>query len=244
MIRVREFYKYYKDTQAVAGLSFTVAPGQILALVGPNGAGKTTTLRALAGIIPATTGLLEIGGFDIARDTMRAKQVLGYVPDDPALFGSLTLYEHLLFAASAYGVQDREQRAENLLQEFGIVDKRDDLAQEVSRGVRQKIAICAAYIHDPRAVLFDEPMTGLDPQGIHVLKHSIRRRVASGTAVLISSHLLALIEDLCTHLLVLDKGRCLYSGSLQEARAESLSKGSQGTLEAVFQGIIGGRPPP
>ncbi len=239
MIRVRDFHKHYRGTPAVTGLSFDVHPGQVLGLVGPNGAGKTTTLRAIAGIIPPTQGALEVGGYDVQTDPLPAKQALAYVPDDPALFGSLTVYEHLLFSASAYGVTGYAARAERLLREFEIADKRDRLAQEVSRGVRQKVAICAAYMHDAQAILFDEPMTGLDPHGIRVMKDSIRAQAARGAAIVISSHLLTLIEDLCTHLLVLDKGRCLFAGTMAGARAVAVADGRDATLEEAFLHIVG-----
>lgn len=239
MISVRDFHKHYRGTPAVNGLSLDVHPGQVLGLVGPNGAGKTTTLRAIAGIIPPTRGVLEVGGYDVQGDPLPAKQALAYVPDDPALFGSLTVYEHLLFSASAYGVTDYVEKAERLLREFEIADKRDRLAQELSRGVRQKVAICAAYMHDAQAILFDEPMTGLDPHGIRIMKDSIRVHAASGASIVISSHLLTLIEDLCTHLLVLDKGRCLFSGSMEDARAVPVADGRSATLEEVFLRIVG-----
>lgn len=239
MISVRNFHKHYRGTPAVTGLSFHVGRGQVLGLVGPNGAGKTTTLRAIAGIIPPTRGTLAVGGSDVQRDPLSAKQVLAYVPDDPALFGSLTVYEHLVFAASAYEVTCYLEKAEGLLHAFEIADKRDRLAQEVSRGVRQKVAICAAYMHDAQAILFDEPMTGLDPHGIRVMKDSIRARAASGTSIVISSHLLTLIEDLCTHLLVLDRGRCLFTGSMEDARALPVAEGRNATLEEAFMRIIG-----
>ena len=239
MINVRGFHKHYRGTPAVTGLSFQVGPGQVLGLVGPNGAGKTTTLRAIAGIIPPTEGVLEVGGYDVQTDPLPAKLALAYVPDDPALFGSLTVFEHLLFSASAYAVNGYAEKAERLLHEFEIDDKRDKLAQEVSRGVRQKVAICAAYMHDAQAILFDEPMTGLDPHGIRVMKDSIRTQASRGASVVISSHLLTLIEDLCTHLLVLDKGRCLFNGSMEDARAVAVADGRDATLEEAFLRIVG-----
>jgi ABC-2 type transport system ATP-binding protein len=238
LIRVQDFHKHYRGTVAVAGLSFEVRAGQVLGLVGPNGAGKTTTLRAITGIIPPTRGVLQVGGHDVQSDPLAAKQMLAYIPDDPALFGSLTVYEHLLFSASAYGVTGHVQKAQLLLEQFEIADRRDTLAQEVSRGVRQKVAICAAYMHDAQAILFDEPMTGLDPRGIRIMKDSIRQRASGGAAVVISSHLLSLIEDLCTHLLVLDKGRCLFSGPMTDARALARVGDREATLEEVFLRIV------
>ena len=174
MIEVSSFHKDYRDVTAVDDLTFSVAPGEVLGLVGPNGAGKTTTLRAMSGIIPPTRGRLSIGGFDIVQAPVEAKRRLAYIPDEPKLFDSLTLWEHLEFTASAYGVKDFSGRAEKLLEAFQLSDKRSTLAQELSRGMRQKTAVCCAYLHDPTAILFDEPMVGLDPRGMHTIKDSIR----------------------------------------------------------------------
>ena len=190
MIEVEDYHKTYRETVAVAGLSFEVAAGTILGLVGPNGAGKTTTLRALAGIIRPTRGRLSIAGHDVVHDSLAAKRELAYIPDDPKLFDALTVWEHLEFIASAYRVADFAPKGEALLQQFELVEKRRTMAQELSRGMRQKVAICCAYLHDPKAILFDEPLTGLDPYAIRTLKASIAERAAAGAAVVVSSHLL------------------------------------------------------
>jgi ABC-2 type transport system ATP-binding protein len=234
LIRVDDYHKAYRDTVAVAGLSFEVQAGAILGLVGPNGAGKTTTLRALAGIIRPTRGTLAIAGHDVVADPLAAKRELAYIPDDPKLFDALTVWEHLEFIASAYRVADFAPEGEALLHKFELVEKRDTLAQELSRGMRQKVAICCAYLHDPRAILFDEPLTGLDPYAIRALTASIAERAAAGAAVIVSSHLLALVEDLCTHLLILNKGRRLFYGSLAEARAHYADFRGEASLEEVF----------
>src|SRR5437763_10011396 len=189
-IEVHDYHKNYGDTVAVAGISFSVAPGEILGLVGPNGAGKTTTLRALAGILVPTYGRLLIAGHDLARDPVAAKAALAYVPDDPRLFDQLTVWEHFRFIASAYRLRDWTGRAEALLSQFELTEKRDALTAELSRGMRQKVAICCGYLHQPRAVLLDEPLTGLDPRGIRTMKESIHRQAESGTAFLVSSRLL------------------------------------------------------
>ena len=149
----------------------------------------------------------------------------------------MTVWEHLEFIASAYRVDNFVSTGEALLEQFELVEKRGALAQELSRGMRQKVAICCAYLHDPKAILFDEPLTGLDPYAIRTLKASIADRAASGAAVMVSSHLLVLVEDLCTHLLILNKGRSLFYGTLDEARAKYA--GLQGdaavaSLEDVF----------
>ena len=234
MIQVRDFHKSYRETVAVAGLSFEVAAGEVLGLVGPNGAGKTTTLRAIAGILPPTQGRLAVGGFDIAVDPLAAKAQLAYVPDDPKLFESLTVWEHLEFVAAAYRVGDFAPKAEALLRQFELDQKRGTLAQELSRGMRQKAAICCAYLHEPKAILLDEPLTGLDPQGIRTMKESIVERARDGAAVIVSSHLLALVEDVCTHLLILDRGKRIYFGRIEEARATFAEAGVSASLEEVF----------
>ena len=176
MIHVQDYHKAYRETIAVDGLSFDVPAGAILGLVGPNGAGKTTTLRALAGIIRPTRGRLFVAGHDVVNDPIAAKRELAYIPDDPKLFDALTVREHLEFIAATYRVADWSPKAEALLQQFELVEKRDTMAQELSRGMRQKVAICCAYLHDPKAILFDEPLTGLDPYAIRTLKASIAQR--------------------------------------------------------------------
>jgi ABC-2 type transport system ATP-binding protein len=237
VIRVEDYHKTYRETVAVDGLSFEVGPGTVMGLVGPNGAGKTTTMRALAGIIRPTRGRLFVAGHDVVGDPIAAKRELAYIPDDPKLFDALTVWEHLEFIASAYRVDDFAPRGEVLLEQFELVEKRRELAQTLSRGMRQKVAICCAYLHEPKAILFDEPLTGLDPYAIRTLKASIADRARSGAAVVVSSHLLTLVEDLCTHLLILNKGRCLFYGSLDEARAKYRGLQSDDTvasLEDVF----------
>jgi ABC-2 type transport system ATP-binding protein len=237
LIHVEDFHKTYRETVAVDGLSFEVTPGTVLGLVGPNGAGKTTTMRALAGIIRPTRGRLSIAGHDVVHDPIAAKRELAYIPDDPKLFDALTVWEHLEFIASAYRVDNFVPRGEALLEQFELVEKRGELAQTLSRGMRQKVAICCAYLHDPRAILFDEPLTGLDPYAIRTLKASIADRAEKGAAVVVSSHLLVLVEDLCTHLLILNKGHRLFYGSLDEARARYVGLQGDGTvasLEDVF----------
>lgn len=244
VIAVEDFHKTYRDTVAVAGLSFEVSGGEILGLVGPNGAGKTTTLRAVTGIIPPTRGRLRVGVYDIVADPVAAKRELAYVPDDPRLFDALTVWEHLEFTASAYRVPDFQLRAERLLQAFELTEQRNTVAQELSRGMRQKVAICCAYLHEPKAILFDEPLTGLDPRGIRTLKQSILDRARNGAAIIISSHLLSLIEDLCTHLLILHRGQRLFFGRVSDARTAFAQMDTDASLEDVFFRATEPPPPP
>lgn len=234
MIEISGFHKAYGKTIAVEDLSFTVAAGQILGLVGPNGAGKTTTLRALSGIIPATRGSLSIDGHDLSKDPIAAKKSLAYVPDNPQLFNALTVWDHLDFIAAAYQIPDFTKPAEELLKKFELTEKRDALADELSRGMRQKVAICCAYLARPKVLLFDEPHTGLDPRGIRTIKDTIREQALAGAAIIVSSHMLSLVEDLCSHLLILHHGQSLYFGSIRDARTAFSSEAGDESLEQVF----------
>lgn len=233
-IVVEDYHKHYGETLAVTGISFQVLPGEILGLLGPNGAGKTTTMRALAGILMPTRGRLLVAGHDLAKDPVAAKAALAYVPDDPRLFDALTIWEHFRFVAAAYRLHHWESQAEELLRQFELLEKRDASVAELSRGMRQKTAIACGYLHNPRAILLDEPLTGLDPRGIRTMKETIRQRAADGAAVMVSSHLLSLVEDLCTTLLVMRKGRQVWHGPLTELRDQTEGDGRTETLEEVF----------
>lgn len=236
MIEIKKFCKSYDDTIAVQSLSFSVQPGEILGLVGRNGAGKTTTLRALTGIIPASGGTLLVDGYSIAKSPIAVKKRAAYVPDDPQLFNDLTVEQHLQFQASVYGIEKPGAHISQLLTMFELEPKRNLPATSLSRGMRQKLAICCAYLQQPLALLLDEPMTGLDPQAIRVLKRSIGDHANSGAAIIISSHLLAMVEDICTHVLVLDAGRRKFFGTLAGLRQKYAGdeKNDASSLENAF----------
>lgn len=233
MIAVENFSKTYGSTRAVHSLTFRVSPGTILGLVGPNGAGKTTTLKALSGVVGPTQGTLSLFGVNVASEPIRAKRLLGYVPDDPPLFSDLTVDGHLAFTAAAYAVAHAESRAKALLDEFDLYAKRRTPAGELSRGMRQKLAVCCAFLHNPPVLLFDEPLTGLDPAGIRTLKRAIVRRAQDGVVV-VSSHLLAMVEDLCTHVLILHGGRQRFFGPLDDLRTSFVEDTQVATLENIF----------
>ena len=237
MIQLEKFCKCYGTEKAVDNLSFEVLPGQVLGLIGRNGAGKTSTLRALTGIIPPTSGKLSVAGFDLVEAPIQAKQHAAYVPDDPQLFNDLSVEQHLRFTASVYGVSSPANKISDLLQRFELTEKRHSPASGLSRGMRQKLAICCAYLHEPSALLLDEPMTGLDPPGIRNLKQSIQEHAARGAAVIISSHLLAMVEDICSHVLIIERGQMKFHGSLDQIRAQvrdNDSSSSETSLEEVF----------
>ena len=233
-IVVEDYHKNYGNTVAVAGISFEVAPGEILGLLGPNGAGKTTTLRALAGILTPTRGRLLLAGHDVVRDPVAAKSALAYVPDDPQLFDRLTVWEHFRFVAGAYRQVDWVPRAETLLDRLELGEKRDTPAADLSRGMRQKLALACGWLHQPKAVLLDEPFTGPDPRGIRTMKELIREHAGAGAAVIVSSHLLTLFEDLITSVLIMHRGLILRHARLDELRNELTAEGRQETLEEMF----------
>jgi ABC-2 type transport system ATP-binding protein len=233
-IVVEDFHKIYDQTVAVSGLSFEVASGEILGLVGPNGAGKTTTMRALAGILDPTSGQLSIAGHDLKRHPVAAKAALAYVPDDPHLFDNLTVWEHFQFIAAAYRLKDWTPSAETLLGQFELIEKRDSPCSDLSRGMRQKVAICCGYLHEPRVIMLDEPLTGLDPRGIRTMQESIKHRASQGAAVMVSSHLLSLVEDLCTSVLLMARGKKLLQGKLADLRDEATADGRSESLEDLF----------
>jgi ABC-2 type transport system ATP-binding protein len=218
----------------VRELSFSVGAGEIVGLLGPNGAGKTTTLRSLAGILRPSAGSLQIGGFDVVSDPLEAKRRLALVADDPPLFSSLTVWEHLVMTAQLYELAAWEERAGVLLAELELVERRDDLAEELSRGMRQKVCVACALLHEPLVLLLDEPLTGLDPRGIRTLYAALRRRAAEGAAIVVSSHLLAQIEALCTRFLLLREGRLLLDGSKREIARRLPALRDDVSLEEIF----------
>ena len=228
-------YFYTEDgvVQAVNGVDFSIREGEVMGLVGPNVAGKTTTLRCLSGIIPATTGHARIGGMDVAADPVAAKRQLAFIPDEPRLFDHLTVEQHLNFVARLYGVADWQARAQPLLEELEMGDKRKLLPAELSRGMKQKLAIACGLLHAPRAVILDEPLTGLDPYGIRRMKDTMRRLAGEGAAIILSSHLLDLVQEVCTHLLILKDGRKLADGTVAQVRARYAADGDA-SLEDVF----------
>ncbi|HYL81315.1 MAG TPA: ABC transporter ATP-binding protein [Candidatus Acidoferrum sp.] len=238
MLKVSGLTRLYDQLVAVEDLSFSVAPGEVLGLVGPNGAGKTTTLRSLCGVIRPTRGTIEIGGVDLGRDPVRAKGQIAFMPDEPHLFDYLTVEEHLRFTARLYKAAGAEVRIPALLAELELSEKASALPPELSRGMRQKLVIACGLIHDPKALVFDEPLTGLDPAGIRRMKQTIVDRARAGAAVLLSSHLLHLVEEICTRVLILQRGRMVAIGTIPEILAGRPDLQGK-SLEDIFLALTG-----
>jgi len=218
MIEVEGLRKLYDSYLAVDGISFSIDAGQICGLIGPNGAGKTTTMRCLSGLISATSGSLKVADCCVQTDLKTLKTRLAYVPDDPPLFDDLSVGEHMEFIGRLYRVPDHHEKAIELLRQFELLDKYKAGATTLSRGMRQKLAVCCAYLYSPSVILLDEPLTGLDPPAIRTLLESVRVRAAAGVTIIISSHLLAMIAPICTHLLVMQNGSTQYFGDTNTLR--------------------------
>jgi ABC-2 type transport system ATP-binding protein len=234
MIRIDGVVKVYDGFRAVDGLSMLIQPGEIVGLVGPNGAGKTSTLRCLAGIIPATEGHISICGHDIVDDGVAARQQLAFVPDEPHLFDYLTVRDHMALFARLYGVENGAARTEQLLTESALWDRRDDFPGGLSRGMKQKLILSCALLHDPRVLILDEPLTGLDPAAMRRVKRSIVATAASGSSVLVSSHMLQLVEEICGRIMIIHEGKKLVEGTLDEIRSAVPGLEGDANLEEIF----------
>jgi ABC-2 type transport system ATP-binding protein len=233
VVEVENFSKRYGAFAAVCELSFAVEPGEIVGLVGANGAGKTTTLRAITGILRPSAGTIRVGGYDIEKEPVAAKGQFAYIPDTVHPYDLLTVTEHLHFIALAYRVANAEAKYAALLDELELADKKDEPASNLSRGMLQKLSLACAFLREPRVVILDEPLTGLDPRGIRNIKCSIRRRAEAGTAFLLSSHLLVLVEALCDQVLIVHRGRKMAFGSLEDIRRMAALH-AEASLEDVF----------
>ena len=242
MIEAAALTKLYDKFVAVDDLSLTVRAGEVLGLVGQNGAGKTTTLRCLAGIIPPTSGTVKLGGHDLKEKAIAAKRELAFFSDEPRLFEYLTVEQHLNFVARVYQVADWRETSGPLLEELEMADKVGQLPAELSRGMKQKLAIACGLIHSPQVILFDEPLTGLDPIGIRRMKATIRRRAQEGASIIISSHLLPLLEEVCSHILILHGGRKVAGGTMEEIVRQFHDPQAVGVppdLEEIFFRAVG-----
>jgi ABC-2 type transport system ATP-binding protein len=239
LIHVAHLTKRYGPLTAVEDFSFDVQPGEIVGLIGPNGAGKTSTLRCLVGIQRPTEGTVAIGGHDIISDPVEAKRLLAFMADEPFLFEYLTVSEHLQLTARIYGVKDATARAAKLLEELDLAGKANVLPGELSRGMKQKVAIACGLLHEPAALLFDEPLTGLDPLGIRRMRDTIVARGRAGGAVIVSSHMLHLVQEICTRVVIIDRGRKVADGTIEQLASQAQMAGAGSNLEQIFLQVTG-----
>lgn len=230
MLKVKKLTKSFKKVLAVNNVSFEVNPGEIAVLLGPNGAGKSTTIKCIAGLL-RFDGRITIEGKD--NKSIQAKKVFGYVPETPALYETLTVWEHIEFIARAYNLEDWEETARALLIRFEMDDKKDKLGKELSKGMQQKVSLICALIINPAMIMFDEPMIGLDPKAIKELKDIFVELKNSGCAILISTHIIDSIEGYWDKVLIMNKGEI----AADLTRNELIARGE--SLEEIFFSVTG-----
>ena len=233
-LRVTGLAKSFGGKRAVDGIDFEVRSGELYALLGPNGAGKTTTLRMIAGLLNADAGEVEVFGVDARRDPLGAKRMIAWLPDEPLLYDKLTAWEYLEFVAGLWNVDTAEarKRAETLLRLLGLWDNRNDRCETFSRGMKQKAVLAGALIHEPKLLMLDEPLTGLDAAASRLVKDLIRERVAAGAAVILTTHILEVAERMADRIGIIKDGKLLTEGSLGELQGFAGAQGQ--SLEDVF----------
>ena len=241
MIRFAGLRKCWGPLVAVDDLDLEIAPGTVFGFLGRNGAGKTTTIRMMMGLLEPTAGTVFLGGHDIRRAPEAAKALTGYLPDQPFLYDKLTGAEFLAFVGGLHALRraDAARRAAELLDEFDLGAQAGELIETFSHGMRQRLALAAALVHLPRVLVLDEPMVGLDPQGALELRRRLVRLAAEGVTIFLSTHSLAVAEELCGRIGILDRGRLLALGSLAELRAQATpAAAGPASLEAVFLDLL------
>jgi ABC-2 type transport system ATP-binding protein len=235
VIEVRNLVKSFGDKDAVKGISFTIHPGQATGYLGPNGAGKSTTVKIIAGVLQPTAGEVKVCGFDVVKQPLEVKRRIGYVPENAALYDTLSANEYLSLVAELYQV-DRATaalRIGQLLDAFELLPAADQQIETLSKGMRQKVLLIGALIHDPPVILLDEPLNGLDVNAAMTFRRLLERLLQNGKTLLFCSHILEVIERLCGRVIVIDRGRIVAD----DLTAKLLAGHPQGTLEAVFQSL-------
>ena len=229
MLRIDHLTKTYGEKKAVEDLSLHIAPGEIYGFIGHNGAGKTTTLKSIAGILQFDAGDIRIGGISIREDPLACKRMMAYIPDNPDLYEYMTGIKYLNFIADIFGVSADERQA-RIRDYAGRFELTDDLAQPIaaySHGMKQKLAIISAWLHQPRLILMDEPFVGLDPKAAHLLKGMMRELCDAGGAIFFSTHVLEVAEKLCDKVAIIKSGRLIRSGTMEDVKGDE-------SLESVF----------
>lgn len=239
MIRIKNLTKQFGPLTAVNDLSLEVAPGEIFGFLGPNGAGKTTTLKIMAGVLAPTAGEVELGGFSILTKPSQAKSLTGYIPDRPFLYDKLTGLEFLHFVGGLYGLLPREinQEIETRLNLFDLWDWRSELIESYSHGMKQRLIIVSALIHHPRVLIVDEPMVGLDPKGVRIVKRLLQKESEQGMTIFLSTHTLSTAQEICGRIGIIQKGSLIAIGSMTSFAQEADWKAKG--LESLFLKLTG-----
>jgi ABC-2 type transport system ATP-binding protein len=240
MIELEQLSKRYGSLLAVDGITLRVAAGEIFGCLGPNGAGKTTTIRMMMGLLQPTAGRIRLGGYDLAHEPLAAKQMCGFVPDRPHVYEKLTGAELVDFVAGLYQVppQLARVRRDELLAHFDLTDWAAELIESYSHGMKQRLVLAAALVHAPRILIVDEPMVGLDPRGARLLKSTLRRLANDGVTIFLSTHSLEVAEETCDRIGIINEGKLVALGTVDELREMAGSSGDA-DLEAIFLKLTG-----
>lgn len=233
MIRAENLTKKYGGLIAVNDLNLDLPQGQFFAFLGPNGAGKTTTIKLLAGLLKPTSGRAFVGGYDIQKDPIAARRLLSFVPDMPFLYDKLEPMEFMLFVGQLYGMNRAEvvRTSDELFDLFDLDDTRNQLIENLSHGTRQRLVIASALLHEPKVIIIDEPMVGLDPRSARVVKNVLKKRSLAGVTIFLSTHVLSIAEELADQIGILNHGKLIAIGTIDELRKKS---GQVGALEDAF----------
>jgi ABC-2 type transport system ATP-binding protein len=235
MIEVEQLTKTYNGTEALSTVSFRVPKGQVCGYLGPNGAGKSTTVKILTGVLRPTSGVARVAGFDVVTESLEVKKRIGYVPETGTLYSTLSANEYLALTGALHDMPDAEiaERSNQMLELFQLKDAADRRLDTLSKGMRQKVVISAALLHDPEIVLFDEPLSGLDANAAWLIKDIVRGLADRGKTILYCSHILDVVERLCERVIILDRGRIVADGMTTEL----LSSSKRATLETLFRSL-------
>ncbi len=239
LIETTHLVKRYGDKLAVNDVSFAVNGGEIYGFLGPNGAGKTTTIKMIVGLLHPSQGVVRVSGFDVVQQPLQAKAACGYVPDEPNLYAKLTGRELLRFVGDLYGLAKDQiiHRTDELLRLFDLDAAANDTIDSYSHGMKQKISLAAALVHDPKVLILDEPTVGLEPRSARLIKDILRQLADRGAAVMLSTHILEIAQNMCDRIGIINEGRLIASGTMDELR--QLGQG-ESSLEDIFLGLTGG----
>ena len=239
LIQTQDLVKRFGEKTAVDQVTFQVSAGEVFGFLGPNGAGKTTTIKMIVGLLQPTSGSVEVAGFDLQEQPLQAKAVCGYLPDTPNLYPKLTARELLRFVGDLYEINNEqiERRSQEMLNLFELADAADDPIDTYSHGMQQKTALASALLHDPKVLVMDEPTVGLDPRSARLIKDILRQLAERGAAIFLSTHILEIAERMCDRIGIIDDGKLIAVGTMQELRASGKGETS---LEDIFLNLTGG----
>jgi ABC-2 type transport system ATP-binding protein len=238
MIKLINLTKLYGKLTAVDSINLEVAQGEVFGFLGPNGAGKTTTIKMMTGLLQPTSGSAFIGGYDVQQEPLKAKFITGFIPDRPFLYEKLTATEFMHFVSKLYDMENAKKRISGLLDLFGLKEWADELVENFSHGMKQRLVMASALLHKPQVLVVDEPMVGLDPRGARLVKDIFKDLASRGVTVFMSTHTLEIVEQMCTRVAIINKGEIIAEGSVEDLGRMARMPNSH--LEPIFLKLTGG----